>query len=287
MKKTKTYAFARFSADVLQTAINKYANLGEVSDHKFLTVVNDAERWSYDSIDEFLAHYRGSPLRAELELNPHLYSGFRVSTDRARQILPGTDLLGWGWRTEVMVTAKDRSMIESMFAVFESNLAESQKVPVPKEEDQVRPIVFVGHGRSGLWRELKDHLQDLHGFTIEAFETGARAGHTVRDVLEDLLSRASFAILVLTAEDELVDGTLRARQNVIHEAGLFQGRLGFPRAILLLEEGCEEFSNVQGVQQLRFKPGNIREVFGDVLATLRREFGNGGADPRRERPSRA
>ena len=77
-------------------------------------------------------------------------------------------------------------------------------MPVPKEKDQIRPIVFIGHGRSGLWRELKDHLQDLHGYAIEAFETGARAGHTVRDVLEDLLARASFAILVLTAEDELV-----------------------------------------------------------------------------------
>lgn len=287
MQKSKTYAFARFSADVLQTAIDKYGTLGEVRDQKFLTVENDGERWSYDSVDEFLAHYRGCPSRAELELNPHLFSGLRISADRARQVLPGTNLLGWGWRTTVIVTAKDRSMIESLFAVFESNLADSQKVPVPKDEDQIRPIVFIGHGRSGLWRELKDHLQDLHGYTIEAFETGARAGHTVRDVLEDLLNRASFAILVLTAEDELVDGTVRARQNVIHEAGLFQGKLGFPRAILLLEDGCEEFSNVQGVQQLRFKPGNIREVFGDVLATLRREFGNGGADPRREQPSRA
>jgi hypothetical protein len=128
VQKTKTYAFARFSADVLQTAIDKYGTFGEVRDHKFLTVDNDGERWSYDSVDEFLAHYRGCPSRAELDLNPHLYSGFRVCADRARQILPGTDLLGWGWRTVVSVTAKDRSMIESLFAIFESNLADSQKV---------------------------------------------------------------------------------------------------------------------------------------------------------------
>ena len=49
------------------------------------------------------------------------------------------------------------------------------------------------------------------------------------------------AFLVMTAEDEQPDGTLRARDNVIHEAGLFQDRLGFKRAIILLEEGCEEF----------------------------------------------
>ena len=50
------------------------------------------------------------------------------------------------------------------------------------------------------------------------------------------------AFLVLTAEDEQTDGTLHARENVIHEAGLFQGRLGFEKAIILLEEGCQEFS---------------------------------------------
>ena len=135
------------------------------------------------------------------------------------------------------------------------------------------PSIFVGHGRSSLWRDLKDHLQDKHGFEVIAYETGARAGHTVRDILEDMLDRSSFALLVLTAEDEMADGALRARQNVIHEVGLFQGRRGFARAIVLLEEGAEEFSNVSGIQQIRFSRGNIRETFGDVLATLRREFG--------------
>jgi predicted nucleotide-binding protein len=45
--------------------------------------------------------------------------------------------------------------------------------------------------------------------------------------------------------------------NVIHEVGLFQGRLGFKRAIVLLEEGCKEFSNIQGLGQIRYPKGNI------------------------------
>jgi predicted nucleotide-binding protein len=56
--------------------------------------------------------------------------------------------------------------------------------------------------------------------------TGARAGHTIRDVLEDMLERPSFAVLVMTAEDQTADGESRARQNVVHEVGLFQGKLG-------------------------------------------------------------
>lgn len=42
---------------------------------------------------------------------------------------------------------------------------------------------------------------------------------------------------------------------------------------MLLEEGTQEFSNIQGIQQIRYSKGNIRETFGDVLATIRREFG--------------
>ena len=92
-----------------------------------------------------------------------------------------------------------------------------------------------------------------------------------------MLSKASFAILVLTGEDKTSEEGFRARQNVIHEAGLFQGRLGFNRAIILLEEGTEEFSNIQGIEKIRFAKRNIKETFGEVLATLRREFAEGTA----------
>jgi predicted nucleotide-binding protein len=87
-----------------------------------------------------------------------------------------------------------------------------------------------------------------------------------------MLNKASFAVLVMTGEDEAGDGKMRARQNVVHELGLFQGHLGFPRAIVLLEDDTEEFSNLAGVQQIRYAKGNIKETFGDVLATLKREF---------------
>ena len=77
----------------------------------------------------------------------------------------------------------------------------------------------------------------------------------------------------MTGEDETADGRILARQNVVHEAGLFQGTLGFNKAIVLLEQGTEEFSNIGGIQQIRFSKGNIKEAFGDVLAVLRCEFG--------------
>jgi predicted nucleotide-binding protein len=87
-----------------------------------------------------------------------------------------------------------------------------------------------------------------------------------------MLDESSFALLVMTGEDEMKDGKVLARQNVIHEAGLFQGWLGFNRAIVLLEDGTEEFSNIHGLQQIRFSKGRIAETYGEVLAVLKREM---------------
>jgi predicted nucleotide-binding protein len=86
-----------------------------------------------------------------------------------------------------------------------------------------------------------------------------------------MLDEAALAFVVLTAEDETNDGSMQARMNVIHEVGLFQGRLGFTRAIVLLEEGCAEFSNIHGLGQIRFPSGNIAAAFEEIRMVLERE----------------
>ena len=42
-----------------------------------------------------------------------------------------------------------------------------------------------------------------------------------------MMSTSCFAFLIMTGEDEHADESKHARENVIHEAGLFQGRFGF------------------------------------------------------------
>ncbi len=97
------------------------------------------------------------------------------------------------------------------------------------------------------------------------------AGVTNIARLAEMLNHARIALLVLTAEDETADGSERATQNVVHEAGAFPRPLGFARAIILLEEGCEEFSNIQGPGQIRFPRGQIAAAFEDVRRVLERE----------------
>jgi len=75
----------------------------------------------------------------------------------------------------------------------------------------------------------------------------------------------------MTAEDEQADGTMQARMNEVHEAGLFQGRLGFTKAIILIEKSSAEFSNIQGLGQIRFPKGNVSAKFEEIRQLLERE----------------
>lgn len=131
--------------------------------------------------------------------------------------------------------------------------------------------VFIGHGNSSAWRDLKDLVQDRLGLPYDEFNRVSVAGLANTERLSEMLDNAAVAFLVMTAEDEQADGQWHARMNVIHEAGLFQGRLGFRKAIVLLEEGCEEFSNIQGLGQIRFPKGNLGARFEKIREVLERE----------------
>ena len=131
--------------------------------------------------------------------------------------------------------------------------------------------VFIGHGRSPVWRELKDFLADRLSLPWDEFNREPVAGIATTERLNQMLDIASFALLVMTAEDEHADSTLHARENVVHEVGLLQGRLGMRRAIILLEDGCKVFSNVHGLSCIPFPSGRISAVFEAIRQVLERE----------------
>ena len=131
--------------------------------------------------------------------------------------------------------------------------------------------VFLGHGHSPAWWELQDFLQNRLGLPTEEFNRVSAAGLPTSERLSDMMDTAAIAFLVMTGEDEQADGSFRARENVVHEAGLFQGRLGFGKAIILLEEGCREFSNNTGLVHIPFPKNNIAAASEEVRKVLERE----------------
>jgi predicted nucleotide-binding protein len=259
MEKTKYYRRTKLDPDAFYEVDKALKSLASKT-VQYVTLDVDAAdaRWSFNTLEEFLAAAdqgwawylaEGPGGKVRVCVSPIERGVYRVA-----------------------VRAPTREEIESVFAVFEQN-AERCRLPEQAEKQKQEAKVFIGHGQDPQWRDLKDHLREKHGYAVEAYEVGSRAGHTIRDILEEMLGESSFALLVMTGEDETKEGRLLARQNVVHEAGLFQGKLGFGRAIILLEDGTEEFSNIHGLQQIRFGKGNIKECFGDVAAVLKRELG--------------
>ena len=144
--------------------------------------------------------------------------------------------------------------------------------PILERSPYVRPPrpfkVFIGHGNDLQWRALEAELREQFGFDITSFEVEPRAGQTINMVLEKVAREASVAILVMTKADKMESGVMRARQNVVHEIGYFQGRLGWTNAIVVNERGVDLFTNLDGTQRVEFPDGEISAATGKVAATL-------------------
>lgn len=140
----------------------------------------------------------------------------------------------------------------------------------PKPKSNGLGKIFIGHGRSKLWASVQIFLtDDLHLETL-TFEDESRTSETIVNILTQFLDNSSVAILVMTAEDETSEGKTRARQNLIHEAGLFQGRLGFDKVIILKQTEVEEFSNIAGLQYIPFSGDNIEQCFYELQRKLKK-----------------
>jgi predicted nucleotide-binding protein len=258
VQKSRQYRNVKFDAKTITAAD---AGLGDAArEYGTLKVSIGGDEWVFGTLAEFLA--------AVDQCSDYFFSAYSKNRSKNITIQCGAGLYG---STSVTISAPDREQIERLASIFDNDAERCRLPEKPDEKKEVK--VFIGHGQDPQWKDLKDHLHEKHGYSIEAYEIGSRAGHSIRDVLEEMLDESSFALLVMTGEDEDKEGKLHARENVIHETGLFQGNLGFSRAIVLLEGGTEEFSNLAGIQQIRFTKGNIKEAFGDVLAVLKRELG--------------
>lgn len=131
--------------------------------------------------------------------------------------------------------------------------------------------IFIGHGRSPEWLKLHMFLSQTLGLACDEFNIEPTAGLHTANRIESMLTSASMAFLVMTAEDRHTDGSMHARENVVHEIGLFQARLGAARAIVMLETGCSRFSNLDGLTTINFPTGDVLARSEDIRGALARE----------------
>lgn len=201
-----------------------------------------------------------SILREEL---PDLYSDFAdVPTVPQTQMAPSGVEPEWRYgRSQVQRLARD---IDQIFEIrAHSELA------VPEQKAASKRRVFISHGRAPDWREVQAYIEkDIRLETLELAQE-ANQGRTILAKLWESSEKCGSAVIVMTGDDLDADGQARARENVIHEIGFFQGKYGLHRIVLLHEEGVNIPSNIQGVVYTPFPKGMVSASFGVLVRELK------------------
>lgn len=137
--------------------------------------------------------------------------------------------------------------------------AHVEEAPAPSGHDgQDDRVIFVVHGRDhDTMNQTARVLERTTRRDVTVLHEQANGGRTLLEKFEGHASAAAYAVVLLTGDDvggvredagTGVEGLQRrARQNVIFELGFFCAALGRGRVAVLLEQGVEKPSDLDGL----------------------------------------
>ena len=133
---------------------------------------------------------------------------------------------------------------------------------VDHEVDLNGPIFVVhGHDEAALNTAVR-LLERTTNREVIVLREQANSGRTVIEKFEVHAASSAFAVVLVTGDDvggprgaDTKELRGRARQNVVFELGFFFGKLGRSRVAVLLEEGVEKPSDLEGLVYIGIDPG--------------------------------
>jgi predicted nucleotide-binding protein len=133
--------------------------------------------------------------------------------------------------------------------------------------------VFITHGRSHDWRAVQAYIEKDVQFPTTELEQQPNIGRTIIEKLFDSAGDCDSTVIVMTGDD-VAGEEVRARENVLHEIGFFQGRYGRDRVVLLHEDGVSIPTNLSGVVYSPFPKGSIEASFHLLQRELKAMYKN-------------
>lgn len=204
-----------------------------------------------DEVDRYF-QAAASGLTALREALPDLYSDFHELT------VGGDTKMGDGAdgqpRPDYYSHARILQLARDITQILE--IRANSELEQPKANPPAR-CVFITHGNTDEWRKVQSYIErDIGLKTIELAQE-VNAGQTIIEKLFANANRCDCAVIVWTGDDKDSNGVARARENVMHEMGFFQGKYGRGRVILLHEDGVNVPTNLSGVVYSPFPKGGI------------------------------
>ncbi len=163
--------------------------------------------------------------------------------------------------------------LESTRAIFkvyieelEENLQDSEQPAEFEEEEMVHDFdkVFIVHGHDGELKQKVARLLEKQGIEAVILSEQPNQGMTIIEKIEAYSEGVDAAICLFTPDDEMKDGTKRARENVVLETGYFIGKIGREKTIVIVADGVMNLSDLKGIVYVSDKNWEL-----DVLKELR------------------
>ena len=141
----------------------------------------------------------------------------------------------------------NNSFIDYLGKALEDIIEANPEIEANTAKKTNNDTVFIIHGHDNTLKMEVQLLLNRAAVNNIVLHEQADRGRTIIDKLLDETNKAGYAIALLTPDDILENEAKRARQNVILEIGYFIGLLGKERIRLLVKDGVEVPSDLQGI----------------------------------------
>jgi hypothetical protein len=211
-----------------------------------------------DAVEPVFPRYL-SVIKELKEINPELYS------DLPELEIPKS--LGIGSNGSLYAQHKIEPLIQSLDYILE--LSANVRIGSNIEVAERRGRVFISHGRSNEWTKVQNYLERDLGIPTLELAQEPNLGRTVLQKLEEESHKCTVAVIVMTGDDLANNGEIRARENVMHEIGYFQGKYGLMNVVLLHEQGVSIPSNIHGLVYIGFPKDSSEASLGALTREMK------------------
>ena len=158
------------------------------------------------------------------------------------------------WQRKLILAGNptEREQAKNELARLEQIKAEQQAKPVRNGititfHPNSTPVVLIIHGHDVEMKRSVQLFVNRAGLQDLVWHEEPDRNRTIIEKLTDESCRPDYVVALLSPDDVLSDGTMRARQNVIFEIGFYLGRLGRDKVRLLLKGNPEIPSDLRGI----------------------------------------